>query len=97
MALFYVSGLLLIAEHGDNPLGCMYLHTQALLPYDYVEFVHEASAENREIWVIDVNHIEGEIFCSGIVKISEGNRERYLSNWLNWFSFEPLQWVFWRM
>jgi hypothetical protein len=90
MAFFYVSGLLLIVEYCDNPLGCRYLHTQELLPYDYVEFVHEASAENREVWVINVDHIKGECLCSGIVKISEGYRKRYLSNWLDWFSSETL-------
>jgi hypothetical protein len=58
MALFYVLSILLIAKHSDNPFGCWYLHTQELLSYGCIEFVHETSAENREIWVIDVNHIK---------------------------------------
>jgi hypothetical protein len=78
MAFFYVSGLLLIAEYGDNPLGCRYLHAQELLPYDYVKFVHETSAENREVWVINVDHIKGESLCYGVVEISEGYMKRYL-------------------
>jgi hypothetical protein len=97
MALFYVSGLLLITKHYDNAFGRWYLHTQELLSYDCIEFVHETSAENREIWMIDVNHIKGESFCSGVVKISERYGKRYFSNWLDWFSSETLQWVLWRM
>jgi hypothetical protein len=50
------------------------MHNQ-LLPYDRVELVHESSAENREIRVINVNHIEGETLRSGVFEISEGNRE----------------------
>jgi hypothetical protein len=53
--------------------------------------------KNREVWVINVDHIKGEIFCSGIVEISEGNRKRYLSDWLDWFSSKTLQWVFRRL
>jgi hypothetical protein len=68
-----------------------------LLSYDCVEFVHEASAENRKVWVIDVDHIKGNSLCPGIVKISEGYRKRYLPNWLNWFSSKTLQWIFWRV
>jgi hypothetical protein len=83
MALFYVSGLLLIAKHGDDSFGRWYLHAQELLPYDSVEFVHESSAENREIWMIYINHIESESFCSGIVKISERYWKGYFSNWLD--------------
>jgi hypothetical protein len=49
MAFFYVSGLLLIVEHCDNPFGRWYLHTQELLSYDCVELVHETSAKNREV------------------------------------------------
>jgi hypothetical protein len=71
MAFFYVSGLLLIAKNCDNPLGCSYLHAQELLPYDCIKFVHEASAENRVVWVINVDHIKDEGLCSGIVEISE--------------------------
>jgi hypothetical protein len=74
---------LLIAKHSDNPFGCWYPYTQELLSYDCIEFVHETSAENREIWVIDVNHIKSESFYSGIVKISEGYEKGYLSNWLD--------------
>jgi hypothetical protein len=73
-----------------TPLGVRYLHTQELLSYGCAEFVHESFAENRKVWVIDVDHIEGEILCSGIVKISEGNRKRYISNWLNWLPSETL-------
>jgi hypothetical protein len=29
------------------------------------------ATENREVWMIDVNHIIGEGFCIGVVKISE--------------------------
>jgi hypothetical protein len=67
------------------------------LSYDCIEFVHETSAENREIWVIDVNHIKSESFCSGVVKISERYGKGYFSNWLDWFSSETLQWVLWWM
>jgi hypothetical protein len=88
---------LLIAEHCDDPLGCRYLHTQELLPDDCIEFVHEFSAENHEVSVINVDHIKGESLCSGIVEISEGNKKRYLSDWLYWFSSETLQWVFRRV
>jgi hypothetical protein len=97
MTLFYVSSLLLIAEYSDNSFGCWYLHAQELLSYDYVEFVHETFAENREIWMIYINHIKSESFYSGVVKISERYRKRYFSDWLDWFSFETLQWVFWWM
>jgi hypothetical protein len=58
---------------------------------------NEASAENRKVRVIDVDHIKGKSLCLGIVKISEGYRKRYLSNWLDWFSSETLQWIFWRV
>jgi hypothetical protein len=71
MAFFYVSGLLLIAEHYDNPFGRRYLHTQELLSYDCIKFVHEASPENREVPVINVNQIKCERLYSGIVQISE--------------------------
>jgi hypothetical protein len=71
MAFFYVSGLLLIAEHCDNPFGRWYIRTQELLSNDCIKFVHETSTENREIWMINVNHIKGEGLCSGIVLISE--------------------------
>jgi hypothetical protein len=97
MTLFYVSSLLLIAEHGDNSFGYWYLHAQKLLSYDNVEFVHESSAENHGIWMIYINHIESESFCSGVVKISERYWKRYFSNWLDWLSSETLQWVFWWM
>jgi hypothetical protein len=97
MAFFYVSSLLLIAKHSDNPFGCWYLHAQELLSYDCIEFVHETSTKNREIWVIDVNHIESESFRSGVVKVSERYRKGYFSNWLDWLSFETLQWVLWWM
>jgi hypothetical protein len=90
VALFNVPGLLLIAEHCNDPLRSRYLHTKELLSYGCVEFVHESSAKNHEIRVIDVNDIEGEVLCSGIVKISEGDRERYLSNWLDWLPSETL-------
>jgi hypothetical protein len=83
MALFYVSSLLLITKHSNNPFGCWYLHTQELLSYDCIKFVHETSAENREVWVIDVNYIKSESFCSGIVKISERYKKRYFSNWFD--------------
>jgi hypothetical protein len=75
----------------------MYLHAQELLPYDYVKFVHEASAENGEVWLINVDHIKDESLYSGVVEISEGYRKRYLSNWFDWFSSETLQWVFRRV
>jgi hypothetical protein len=97
MTLFYVSSLLLIDEYGDNSFGHWYLHAQELLSYDCVEFVHEASAENREIWMIYINHIESESFCFGVVKISERYWKRYFSNWFDWLSSETLQWVFWWM
>jgi hypothetical protein len=90
MTLFYVSGLLLITEHGDDSFRCWYLHAQELLPYDSVKFVHESSVKNREIWMIYINHIEGESFCSGIVQISERYWKRYFSNWLDWLSSEAL-------
>jgi hypothetical protein len=67
------------------------------LSYDCVEFVHEASAKNRKVRVIDVDHIKDESLCSGIFKISEGYRKSYLSNWLDWFPSETMQWVFWQM
>jgi hypothetical protein len=60
-----------------------------LLSYDCVEFVHEASAKNREIWMIYINHIESESFCSDIVKISERYWKRYFFNWIDWFSSKP--------
>jgi hypothetical protein len=63
MPLFYVSGFLLIAKHSDDSFGRWYLHAQELLSYDSVEFVHESSANNREIWMIYVNHIESKSFC----------------------------------
>jgi hypothetical protein len=91
MAFFYVSRLLLITKHSDNPFGCWYLHAQELLSYDCIEFVHETSAENREIWVIDVNHIKSEGLCSGVIKISERYGKGYFSNWLDWLSSETLQ------
>jgi hypothetical protein len=47
--------------------------------------------------MIDVDHIKGESFCYGVVKISEGYGKRYLSNLLDWFSSETLQWVLWWM
>jgi hypothetical protein len=97
MALFYVSSLLLITKHCDNPFGCWYLHTQELLSYNCIEFVPETSAKNHEIWVIDVNHIKGETFCSGVVKISERYWKGYFSNWLDWFPSETLQSVLWWM
>jgi hypothetical protein len=90
VALFNVSGLLLIAEHCNGPLRCRYLHTQELLSYGCIEFVHESSAKNREIRMIDVNDIESEVFCLDVVKISEGDREQYLSNWLDWLPSETL-------
>jgi hypothetical protein len=71
MTLFYVPSLLLVTEYGDNSFGRWYLHAQKLLSYDCVEFVHEASAENRES------------FCSGVVKIFERYWKRYFSNWLD--------------
>jgi hypothetical protein len=67
MAFFYVSGLLLIAEHCDNPFGRWYLHTQELMSYDCIKFVHETSAKNREVRMINVNHIKCEGLCSGVV------------------------------
>jgi hypothetical protein len=76
MAFFYVSGLLLIAEHCDNPFGRWYLHTQELLSYDCIELVHETFAENHEVWMIDVNHIKDEGFCSGVVKDRYSEPER---------------------
>jgi hypothetical protein len=97
MPLFYVSGLLLIAKHSDDSFGYWYLHAQELLSYDSVGFVHESSAENREIWMIYVNHIESDSFYSGVVKISERHWKGYISNWLDWLSSETLQWVFWWM
>jgi hypothetical protein len=97
MALFYVSGLLLIAKHCDNPFGRWYIHIQELLFYDCIKFFQKTSTENREIWMIDVNHIKGENFCSGVVKISKRYGKRYFSNWLDWFSSETLQWVLYGM
>jgi hypothetical protein len=97
MAFFYVSGLLLITEHCDNPFGRWYLHTQELLSYDYFKFVHESPVENREVRVINVNHIKCEGLYSGVVQISERHWKWYLTNWLDWFSSETLQWVLWRM
>jgi hypothetical protein len=46
-----------------------------MLPYDSIKLVHETSAENREVWVVNVNYIESETFRSGILEISEANRE----------------------
>jgi hypothetical protein len=90
IALFYVSGLLLITKHGDDSFGRWYLHAHKLLPYESVEFVHESFAENREIWMIYINHIESESLCSGIVEISERYWKGYFSNWLDWLSSETL-------
>jgi hypothetical protein len=50
------------------------------LSYDCIEFVHETFVENHEIWVIDVNHIKSDSFCSGVVKISERYGKGYISN-----------------
>jgi hypothetical protein len=58
MALLYISGLLLIAKHGDDSFGRWYFHAQKLLPYDIIKIVHESCAKNREIWMIYINHIE---------------------------------------
>jgi hypothetical protein len=44
--------------------------------------------------MIHVDYVESESFGSGIVKISEGYRQSYLSHWLDWFSSETPQQVF---
>jgi hypothetical protein len=79
-----------------TPLGAgIFMHKNCCIMT--VEFVHETSAKNRKVWVINVDHIKGESLCSGIVEISKGYRKRYFSHWLDWFSFETLQWVFRRV
>jgi hypothetical protein len=93
VTLFNASSFLLIAEHSNNSLWCWHLHTQELLPYDSIELVHESSAENREIWIVHVDHIESECFGSGIVKVSKGYMQSYFSYSLDWFPSEAQQWV----
>jgi hypothetical protein len=41
------------------------------LPYQSIELINESSAENREVWMTHVNHVENESFGSSIVQISE--------------------------
>jgi hypothetical protein len=97
MTLFYVLSLLLIAEYCDNSFWSWHLHAQEALPYDCIEFVHETSAENREVWMVHINHIKSESICSSVVKDPERYRKRYFSYWLDWFPSETQQWVFWWM
>jgi hypothetical protein len=40
MALFYISGLLLIAKHSDDFFGRWYFHAQKLLPFDRIKFIN---------------------------------------------------------
>jgi hypothetical protein len=66
VTLFNVSSFLLIAEHSANFFWCWHLHTQELLPYHNIKLVQESSAENHEVWMVYVDHIESECFGSGI-------------------------------
>jgi hypothetical protein len=62
---------LLINEHGDDSFWCQDFHAWELLPYQSIELINESSAENREVWMTHVNHVENESFGSSIVQISE--------------------------
>jgi hypothetical protein len=40
--------------------------------YCYVEFVCKVYAKDGVVWVVEVYHIEGDVFCPCVLLISEG-------------------------
>jgi hypothetical protein len=88
LALLYVSSFLLITEYYEDSFGCLDFHTQELLPYHVIELIDEPSTEDCEVWMIHVDYIKCESFCSSVIKISKRYWKSYLSRWLDWLSSE---------
>ena len=88
----YIFGFFLTTMDSDNSVKGWHLHAKVAHVDGYIELVCKASAEDRIVWVVEVNDVEGHILCSSILLVSKGYRQRNFLQGINFISSETNQW-----
>ena len=63
----------------------------------YIELVYKTSFEDGVICVVEVDNVEGHIFCSCILLVSKGYWQRDFSQSINSLAPKAYQWGFQRL